>query len=68
MATWNVVVLAGLGLATVVFAGDLLALLATSKFAAFTASRAARVDDPNPRPYSIEKPVGTSIPQTCILE
>lgn len=34
VATWNVVVLAGLGLATVVFAGDLLALLATSKFAA----------------------------------
>jgi O-antigen/teichoic acid export membrane protein len=34
VATWNVVVLAGLGLATVVFAGDLLAMLATSKFAA----------------------------------
>src|SRR5262245_9959389 len=33
VATWNVVILAGLGLVTVVFAADLIDLLASSKFA-----------------------------------
>lgn len=34
VATWNVVILAGLGLVTIAFAGDLIALLASSRFAA----------------------------------